>query len=71
MMVINQGIMHDIGICASQLGFIHDELQFECAPECIEDLRTSLVYSATATEYYKCDESTQKQPPETTESETH
>jgi len=52
-MVINQGIMHDIGICASQLGFIHDELQFECAPECIEDLRTSLVYSATAAgEYY-------------------
>ena len=52
-MVINQGIMHDIGICASQLGFIHDELQFECAPECIEDLSTSLVYSATAAgEYY-------------------
>ena len=54
LMVINQGIMHDIGICAAQLGFIHDELQFECAPECIEDLRTSLVYSATAAgEYYK------------------
>ena len=52
-MVINQGIMHDIGICASQLAFIHDELQFECAPECIEDLQTSLVYSATAAgEYY-------------------
>ena len=52
-MVINQSIMHDIGICASQLAFIHDELQFECAPECIEDLRTSLVYSATAAgEYY-------------------
>ena len=52
-MVINQGIMHDIGICASQLGFIHDELQFECAPECIEDLQTSLVHSATAAgEYY-------------------
>ena len=52
-MVINQNIMHDIGICASQLAFIHDELQFECAPECTEDLRTSLVYSATAAgEYY-------------------
>ena len=52
-LVINQGIMNDIGICASQLGFIHDELQFECAPECIEDLSTSLVYSATAAgEYY-------------------
>ena len=52
-MVINQSIMHDIGICASQLAFIHDELQFECASECIEDLRTSLVYSAIrAGEYY-------------------
>ena len=52
-LVINQGIMNDIGICASQLGFIHDELQFECAPECTEDLSTSLVYSATAAgEYY-------------------
>ncbi len=52
-MVLNQDIMQEIGICASQLGFIHDELQFECTPECIEDLQTSLVYSATAAgEYY-------------------
>ena len=52
-MVINQGIMHDIGICASQLAFIHDELQFECAPECVDDLKNSLLYSATAAgEYY-------------------
>ena len=53
-MVINQGIMHDIGICASQLAFIHDELQFECAPESVYDLSNSLTYSAAvAGEYYK------------------
>ena len=52
-MVINQDTMKNVGICASQLGFIHDELQFECAPEHIGDLSTSLVYSATAAgEYY-------------------
>ena len=52
-MVINQETMREAQICASQLGFIHDELQFECAPEHVEDLSTSLVYSATAAgEYY-------------------
>jgi len=52
-MVINQETMREAKICASQLGFIHDELQFECAPEHIGDLSTSLVYSATAAgEYY-------------------
>jgi len=52
-MVINQQTMKEAQICASQLGFIHDELQFECAPEHVEDLSTSLVYSATAAgEYY-------------------
>ena len=52
-MVINQETMREAQICASQLGFIHDELQFECAPEHIGDLSTSLVYSATAAgEYY-------------------
>jgi len=52
-LVINQDTMRDAQICASQLAFIHDELQFECAPEHIEDLSTSLVYSATAAgEYY-------------------
>jgi DNA polymerase I-like protein with 3'-5' exonuclease and polymerase domains len=52
-MVINQETMREAQICASQLAFIHDELQFECAPEHIGDLSTSLVYSATAAgEYY-------------------
>lgn len=52
-MVINQETMREAQICAAQLGFIHDELQFECAPEHAEDLSTSLVYSATAAgEYY-------------------
>ena len=52
-MVINQETMREAQICASQLGFIHDELQFECASEHIGDLSTSLVYSATAAgEYY-------------------
>ena len=52
-MVINQQTMKEAQICASQLGFIHDELQFECAPEHVNDLSTSLVYSATAAgEYY-------------------
>lgn len=52
-MVINQETMREAQISASQLGFIHDELQFECAPEHVEDLSTSLVYSATAAgEYY-------------------
>ena len=52
-MVINQETMKEVGICASQLAFIHDELQFECAPEHANDLCTSLVHSATAAgEYY-------------------
>ena len=41
-------------LCASQLAYIHDELQFECDPKHAEDLRTALLYSATAAgEYYK------------------
>ena len=52
-MVINQDTMKNVGICASQLGFIHDELQFECAPEHSQDLCSSLVLSSTAAgEYY-------------------
>ena len=52
-MVINQETIREAQICAAQLGFIHDELQFECAPEHVGDLSTSLVYSATAAgEYY-------------------
>ena len=52
-MVINQQTIKETSICASQLAFIHDELQFECAPEHVGDLATSLVFSATAAgEYY-------------------
>lgn len=52
-MVINQQKMKSVGICASQLAFVHDELQFEVAPESINDLCTSMVSSALeAGEYY-------------------
>lgn len=52
-MVINQETIKSTQLCCSQLAFVHDELQFECAPEHINDLRTSLVYSAIAAgEYY-------------------
>jgi len=52
-MVINNETIKQTGLCASQLAFIHDELQFECAPEHVQDLSTSLVYSAAAAgEYY-------------------
>ena len=41
-------------MCASQLAYIHDELQFECTPEHVNDLRFLLEYTATtAGEYYK------------------
>jgi len=52
-LVINHETIHQTKLCASQLAFIHDELQFECAKEHAEDLSTSLVYSAAAAgEYY-------------------
>lgn len=53
-LVINDETIHQTKLCASQLAFIHDELQFECAKEHAKDLSTSLVYSAIAAgEYYK------------------
>ena len=52
-MVINNETIKSTGLCASQLAFIHDELQFECAPEHAADLSASLVFSAAAAgEYY-------------------
>ena len=40
-------------LCAAQLAFMHDELQFECHPEHANDLSASLVYRAAAAgEYY-------------------
>ena len=52
-LIINQNNITQLKLCASQLAFIHDELQFECNPEHSGDLSTSLVYSAIAAgEYY-------------------
>ena len=52
-MLENHKTMNTVGICASQLAFVHDELQYECHPEHAENLRTSLEYAATvAGEYY-------------------
>jgi DNA polymerase I-like protein with 3'-5' exonuclease and polymerase domains len=52
-MVINDDTIKQTGLCAAQLAFIHDELQFECHPDHANDLSASLVYSAAAAgEYY-------------------
>ena len=52
-MVINQNNLKLLNLCCSQLAFVHDELQFECAPVHAQDLCSSLVYSAKeAGEYY-------------------
>ena len=52
-MVINQQKTKQLNLCASQLAFIHDELQFECAPEHATDLCSSLVLSSIeAGEHY-------------------
>ena len=52
-MVINQQHMKELQLCASQLAFVHDELQFEVDPTHAKDLCSSLVLSATeAGEYY-------------------
>ena len=51
---INHTHIQELGLCASQLAFIHDELQFECHPDHAQDLSASLVLSsAEAGEYYK------------------
>jgi DNA polymerase I-like protein with 3'-5' exonuclease and polymerase domains len=45
-MIENHKTIKEVGICCNQLAFIHDELQFECSPEHIGDLSTSLVHSS-------------------------
>ena len=46
-------IANDNPFCCSQLAFVHDELQYECAPEHAEDLKFKLELSAVeAGEYY-------------------
>ena len=53
-LTINHTHIQELGLCASQLAFIHDELQFECHPDHAQDLSASLVLSsAEAGEYYK------------------
>ena len=43
----------DMSLCCHQLAFIHDELQFECDPKHVEDLKSVLELSAVeAGEYY-------------------
>jgi DNA polymerase I-like protein with 3'-5' exonuclease and polymerase domains len=43
----------DMSLCCNQLAFIHDELQFECDPKHVEDLKSVLELSAVeAGEYY-------------------
>jgi DNA polymerase I-like protein with 3'-5' exonuclease and polymerase domains len=52
-LVLTNETIKQTGLCASQLAFIHDELQYECAPEQAADLSTSLVLSSLAAgEYY-------------------
>ena len=53
-MLLTDETIKEQGIRASQLAFIHDELQFECAPEDVNELRTILEQSARAAgERYK------------------
>ncbi len=52
-MVLTNKTIKQTGLCASQLAFIHDELQYECSPEQAADLSASLVFSSLAAgEYY-------------------
>jgi len=52
-MLINHDHMKELQLCASQLAFVHDELQFEVDPTHAQDLCSSLVLAATeAGEYY-------------------
>ena len=52
-MLINQQHIKELGLCCSQLAFVHDELQFEVDPTHAQDLCSSLVLAATeAGEYY-------------------
>ena len=53
-MVIAHQLFKQINVHTHQLGFIHDELQFECYPHDINDVKFTLEFSAVkAGEYYK------------------
>tara|TARA_R100000458_G_scaffold42492_1_gene40380 strand:- start:873 stop:1532 length:660 start_codon:yes stop_codon:yes gene_type:complete len=52
-MLITHNTLKEVGIRAQQLAFIHDELQFECEKQYINDLKFTLEHSAvSAGEYY-------------------
>ena len=52
-MVLANEHIKEMDLCCSQLAFVHDELQFECTPEHVDDLKSILVLSAAeAGEYY-------------------
>lgn len=52
-LVIANDTVKETNLCASQLAFVHDELQYECHPPQADDLKFALELSATlAGEYY-------------------
>ena len=52
-MVLANEHIKEMDLCCSQLAFVHDELQFECTPEHVDDLKSLLILSAAeAGEYY-------------------
>ena len=52
-LLIADETIKEAGLRAHQLAFIHDELQYECAPKHIEDMKFTLEHSAVrAGEYY-------------------
>ena len=52
LLIADETIKQD-GLHAHQLAFIHDEIQYECAPKHIDDMRFALEHSAVrAGEYY-------------------
>ena len=53
-MLIAHQMIKEVGIDAHQLAFVHDELQFECKPTYVNDLKFTLENSAVRSgEYYK------------------
>jgi DNA polymerase I-like protein with 3'-5' exonuclease and polymerase domains len=53
-MLIAHQMITEVGIDAHQLAFVHDELQFECKPTYVDDLKFTLETSAVRSgEYYK------------------
>ena len=53
-MLIAHQMIKEVGIDAHQLAFVHDELQFECKPTYVNDLKFTLENSAVRSgEYYE------------------